>query len=77
MNLQPLKVQEIADILIDGGWSALYISDRTLLSSMMQTMDKNTVICYTHDEGEDLILLGDNEIDQVRIKFRNNQATTR
>lgn len=77
MNLQPLKIQEIADILIDGGWSALYISDRTVLSSVLQTLDKNTAICYTHDEGEDLILLGDNEIDHVRIKFRNNQATTR
>lgn len=73
----PMEVQKIVDILVDGGWCAVYTSDTIVLNSHLQHMDKNTVLCHTHDDGEDLILIGDNEIDTVRIKFRNNKVTRR
>lgn len=66
-----MACQPLVDMYVSLGLSALYVTDANY-SMAFKTLDKHTVLVYIHSSGEDVVLLGDNEIDTVRFKFRNN-----
>jgi hypothetical protein len=70
-DAQKMACQDLVNMYVSLGLSALYVTDANY-GLAFKTLDKKTVLVYIHSEGEDVILLGDNEIDTVRFKFRHN-----
>lgn len=66
----------IVDQLVKLGMSAVYCNDANY-SKLVTQMDRNTVLVYAHDSGEDVILLGENGIDHVRLKFQGERLVPR
>jgi hypothetical protein len=58
------------------GLNARYVTEKNY-SSAVVNLDLQTVLVYVHGSGEDVILMGDNKIDVVRFKFRNNGSGLR
>lgn len=63
-----MPCQALVDMLIEHGMTAVYTTAGAFRDTL-KAMDKDTVLIYAHDRGEDVILLGDNEIDHVTFKF--------
>lgn len=75
-DIQRMACQDLVDLYVSLGLNALYVTDANY-GLAFRTLDKKTVLVYIHSEGEDVVLLGDNEIDTVRLKFRNNGEPVR
>lgn len=72
MACEPLVHQ-----LVAGGLVARYVSDEGQYRHELANLDRLTVLIYVRDGGEDVILLGDNEIDHVRFRYRPGRASIR
>lgn len=66
----------IVDELVKCGMTAVYCTDANYERLVVQ-MDRNTVLIYSHDSGQDVILLGENGIDHVRFKFEGERMVPR
>lgn len=55
-------------MLIELGLTAVYCTEATYESNIIN-LDRNTVLVFTHKNGDDVILLGNNECDHVRWEF--------
>ena len=75
-DAQRMACQDLVDMYVSLGLSALYVTDANY-GVAFKTLDKHTVLVYIHSNGEDVILLGDNEIDTVRFKFRHTGEPVR
>jgi len=68
--------QKLVNELVSHGMSAIYCSE-DMYKYHMRQMDTNTVLVYSHTNGEDVILMGDNGIDVVRFKFNAEGGMSR
>ncbi len=71
-----LDYQKLVNLLILHGMEAQYVTNTTYSSAVSQ-LNTKTVLVYIHGSGEDVILMGDNEIDVVRFKFRKGRRGIR
>lgn len=71
-----MKCQDIVDTFVKNGMSARYSTGKPKGSDIAK-LDINTVLVYIHDEGQDVVLMGDNLIDTIRFKFRTGERNIR
>jgi len=68
-SLAPLRCQSLVNELIMEGMTAVYVNNQKTYSHAFNSLKITEVLIWIHKNGEDVVLLGDNEIDVVRFKF--------
>jgi len=65
----PMPCQILVNELVLRGMTAIYVSSYSDYGKAFNQLKVTEVIIWSHSGGETVVLLGDNEIDVVRLKF--------
>lgn len=72
----PINCQKLVNVYIELGMTARYVIPSRYKAALSE-LDINTVLVLVKDDGEDVILIGDNLIDLVRFRFRKDGGPVR
>ena len=71
-----IHCEDLVEVFLSLGLTARYVTHVTYLIAI-NNLDVFTFLVYTHEGGEDIILIADNLIDLVRFKFHRDGSPIR